>query len=135
LKLSILIAILGLASCGALIAAIGGEEDPAAVPPPTSTVATTAPPADETTEPEREPEASQPETYEIGEKARDGGYQFTVTKVTCGVKRVGDQYLGEKAQGQFCMVKLRIKERQQETHPLLQRKSGAGGHQGQNLFA
>jgi hypothetical protein len=48
-------------------------------------------------------------TYRIGEKARDDSYQFTVTKVTCGAKRVGDQYLGEKAQGKFCMVSLRVK--------------------------
>jgi hypothetical protein len=29
--------------------------------------------------------------------------------VTYGVKRVGDSYLGEKAQGQFCLVKMRVK--------------------------
>jgi hypothetical protein len=32
-----------------------------------------------------------------------------MAKVTCGVKRVGDSYLGEKAQGQFCLVKMRVK--------------------------
>jgi hypothetical protein len=36
-------------------------------------------------------------------------YQFVVTKIRCGVKRVGDQYLNDKAQGQFCLVGLRIK--------------------------
>jgi hypothetical protein len=103
-KLSILIAILGLASCGAIIGAIGEDEDPAttAQPTPSATQATSK-------APKSEPEASQPETAKIGEKVRDGGYQFTVTKVTCGVSRVGDQYMGEKAQGQFCMVKLRVK--------------------------
>jgi hypothetical protein len=34
-KLTILIAILGLASCGAVIGAIGGEEDPATTAQPT----------------------------------------------------------------------------------------------------
>jgi hypothetical protein len=37
------------------------------------------------------------------------GHQFTVTGVRCGVKRVGSQYFGDKAQGQFCLVKLRVK--------------------------
>jgi hypothetical protein len=37
-------------------------------------------------------------------KVRDDAYQFTVTKVRSGVSRVGDSYLGEKAQGQFCLV-------------------------------
>ena len=39
----------------------------------------------------------------------DEGYQFTVTKINCGARRVGDQYSGEKAQGQFCLVTMRIK--------------------------
>jgi hypothetical protein len=56
-KLGVLLAILGLASCGAIINTIGGGEDPATTAQPTSaTMATTAPPVDETTEPEPEPE-------------------------------------------------------------------------------
>jgi hypothetical protein len=35
--------------------------------------------------------------------------QFTVTRVSCGVRRVGDQCSGENAQGQFCLVTIRIK--------------------------
>jgi hypothetical protein len=50
-----------------------------------------------------------PGNLKVGEKVRDDNYQFTVTKVTYGVKRVGDSYLGEKAQGQFCLVKMRLK--------------------------
>jgi hypothetical protein len=108
-KLGVLLAILGLASCGAIINTIGGGEDPATTAQPTSaTMATTAPPVDETTEPEPEPEPTQ-KTVKIGEKVRDDSYQFTVTNVRCRVSRVGSQYLGEKAQGQFCLVKLRVK--------------------------
>jgi hypothetical protein len=59
-------------------------------------------------EAEPEPEPTQ-ETVKVGEKVRDGGYQFTVTNVKCGVKRVGTQYFGEKAQGKFCLVKMRVK--------------------------
>jgi hypothetical protein len=90
-----------LASCGAILGAIGGEDDSATTAQPTQSTkaATSKAPQSEPTQ----------ETVNVGEKVRDGGYQFTATKVTCGVKRVGDQYMGEKAQGQFCMVKLRVK--------------------------
>jgi hypothetical protein len=57
-------------------------------------------------EPEPEPEKSEPG---IGDKVRDDDYQFTVIKVRCGVSRVGGAYLNEKAQGQFCLVSLRVK--------------------------
>jgi hypothetical protein len=31
-------------------------------------------------------------TAKVGDKVTHDGYQFTVTKVRCGVRRVGDQY-------------------------------------------
>ena len=34
---------------------------------------------------------------------------FTITKVRAGVKSVGDEYLGEKAQGQFVLVDVKVK--------------------------
>ena len=43
-------------------------------------------------------------TERIGNKVRDGKFQFTVTKIRKGVKSVGDQYAGAKAQGQFVLV-------------------------------
>lgn len=45
----------------------------------------------------------------VGAKARDGQFEFTVKNVTCGKKVIGDQYLNTKAQGQFCLVKVHIK--------------------------
>lgn len=45
----------------------------------------------------------------IGDEVRDGQFAFTVTNVKCGVKEVGDQYLNAKAQGQFCLVSLTVK--------------------------
>ena len=87
-----------LASCVALIG--GGET---AAPPPSSEGSTAS---------ELQSEDSQPpaeKTYKIGEKATDDDYQFTVTKIKCGVSRVGDSYNNEKAQGQFCLVSMRIK--------------------------
>lgn len=87
-----------IAGCTALLT--GGES---AAPPTTS---------EESTAVESEPEDSEPpaeKTYKIGEKATDDDYQFTVTKIKCGVSRVGDSYADEKAQGQFCLVSLRVK--------------------------
>lgn len=40
----------------------------------------------------------------IGDKVRDGSFEFTVKKVNCGVRQVGDTYLNKKAQGQFCVI-------------------------------
>lgn len=45
----------------------------------------------------------------IGQAVRDGKFEFTVTKVQKGVPSVGSQYLGEKAQGQFVLVHITIK--------------------------
>jgi Domain of unknown function (DUF4352) len=90
----ILIALLvALVACGAML--IGDES---AVPPPAggdSTAGKSQPPAEK--------------TYKIGEKATDDAYQFTVTRIKCGVSRVGDSYDHEKPQGQFCLVTMQIK--------------------------
>jgi hypothetical protein len=106
LWIGILLGILFLASCGAIIGAISGEDEDAA---------TTAQPS--TTQagsqaPKPKPKGSEPpaeKTYKMGEKATDDAYQFTVTKIRCGVKKVGDAYSNEKAQGQFCLVSMRVK--------------------------
>jgi hypothetical protein len=111
-KLTTLIAILGLASCGAIINAIEGE-GPATTSVP-SPVATSVPPAEEpptSEEPEPEPteeEKPEPEA-KIGDRVTDGALRFVVSSVKCGATRIGDQYLNTKAQGQFCMVKIKVK--------------------------
>ena len=107
-KLASLIAILGLASCGAIIDAIGGEG--AATTSVPSPVATSEPPADEppTTE-EREPEPEPEPEAKIGDRVTDGELRFVVNSVKCGASRIGDQYLNTKAQGQFCLVKIKVK--------------------------
>jgi hypothetical protein len=46
----------------------------------------------------------------IGEAARDGKFEFTVTAMKCGETTVGtNEYLQEKAQGQFCRISMTIK--------------------------
>lgn len=87
-----------IVALGACVAAIGGSESAA--------------PAGGSSAPGDEPSPKESEavpTAKVGEKVTDEGYQFTVTKISCGVRRVGDQYAGEKAQGQFCLVSMRVK--------------------------
>ncbi|MET0416615.1 MAG: DUF4352 domain-containing protein, partial [Actinoplanes sp.] len=46
---------------------------------------------------------------QMGKAATDGKFQFTVTGMKCGVKQVGPAEFGEKAQGQFCLVDVTVK--------------------------
>ena len=44
----------------------------------------------------------------IGTPVRDGKFEFTVLKVKPGVTKVGNQYLGKTAQGQYVLVTLKV---------------------------
>jgi hypothetical protein len=49
-------------------------------------------------------------TAKLNEPARDGKFEFTISKVTCGEAKVGtNQYLTKTAQGQYCRVSMSIK--------------------------
>jgi len=48
-------------------------------------------------------------TVGLNQPARDGKFEFTVTKVECGIPQVGSEFLNEKAQGQFCLVHVGVK--------------------------
>lgn len=55
--------------------------------------------------------SSMPEakTKGIGDKARDGKFEFTILGLDCGKKQIGSQYLNQKAQGQFCLLSLKVR--------------------------
>ncbi|MFI7080627.1 DUF4352 domain-containing protein [Micromonospora sp. NPDC049903] len=53
--------------------------------------------------------ASGEKAAKIGDAARDGKFEFTVESNKCGVKKVGSDLLGAKAQGQFCLVTVNVK--------------------------
>ncbi|MQA26544.1 MAG: DUF4352 domain-containing protein [Micromonosporaceae bacterium] len=90
---------------GVVVAALSGGD---------TTEPSGADPAAERTEatgdesPEAEPEDEPTKVGKIGKPVRDGKFEFVVSKVKCGVQSVGDAY-GEKAQGQFCLISLSIK--------------------------
>ncbi|GAA5199582.1 hypothetical protein GCM10023322_75510 [Rugosimonospora acidiphila] len=44
----------------------------------------------------------------VGQPVRDGKFEFTVQKIQCGATKVGDSVLNKTAQGQFCMVTLKV---------------------------
>lgn len=44
----------------------------------------------------------------LNEAVRDGKFEFTVTGFRCGEASVGDEFFTEEAQGQFCLLGLRV---------------------------
>jgi len=50
-------------------------------------------------------------TAKVGEAARDGKFEFTVSSVKCGVPTVSDSsgYLSKSAQGQYCELNVAVK--------------------------
>lgn len=84
----------GVLLCGGLvvlIAATAGNHIPDAM--------TSNPPA---------PGQVGPEAARLMQPVRDGKFEFTVTKVQCGVPQVGDKILNRKAQGQYCLVSIKV---------------------------
>jgi len=45
----------------------------------------------------------------MGKPAKDGKFEFTVTKMKCSVPSVGPADFGQKAQGEFCLINVTIK--------------------------
>ncbi|NGM12920.1 DUF4352 domain-containing protein [Verrucosispora sioxanthis] len=60
-----------------------------------------------------------PKTAKIGQAVRDGKFEFTVKSNKCGVRKVGSDLLGDKAQGQFCLVTVNVKNIGKEPQTLL----------------
>lgn len=53
-----------------------------------------------------ETKVEEPKEAGLNTPVVDGKFTFTVTSVECGIPSVGDEYLSETAQGQFCRVGL-----------------------------
>ena len=100
------------------IGAAGGNDDGAATTQPQTSASAGAAKA---SSPARKPPASAPAKPPvsgpgkapaagpgIGDKVRDGKFEFMVTKVKPGVATVGDSMLGKKAQGQFVLVSITV---------------------------
>lgn len=67
-----------------------------------------------------ESDSGQAATAKIGQPARDGKFEFTVTKMTCGQKTIGNnEFTQAKAQGEFCVMDVTIKNIGDEPQTLL----------------
>jgi len=90
---------------------IGGLFAPDPAPTGTTTAAaTTSTDLAETVPGEKPPPATPAteRTPRLGQPARDGQYEFVVQKTRCGVTRVGPELLEQKAQGQFCLITVKV---------------------------
>lgn len=94
-----------LAAClagGATFALLGGALMKAA----------TAPDAAPTVSAATKPSTSQQRTNAppgLNTPVRDGKFEFVVTSVSCGHSSVGKGFIKREAKGQFCLVKLRVR--------------------------
>ncbi|MBW8485526.1 DUF4352 domain-containing protein [Actinomadura parmotrematis] len=97
-----------LVACGALIGSSG--EDTAAKKPAAQQPGATHRQSHEAAPKTPASRSTAPRTPAngIGREYRDGKFAFTVTKVKKGVRRVGDQYFGRTAQGQYVLLYVRV---------------------------
>ena len=98
--------VVALAVCGGIIAAMmgGGSDEPET----TGGGGDTEQPASEAPATEGE-DSEEDAAGTLGEPVRDGNFEFTVNSVDCGAAQVGDEFLSDKAQGQFCLVDVTVK--------------------------
>lgn len=112
-KIGLILAIVGgvLALCCVGTVAIGlaggdkGNEAAGAADPPAAEQP--AAPGDPTKPAAKEAPAKR--AAGIGDAVRDGKFEFTVTDMSCGKKTVGNEFLNKKAQGQFCLVDVTVR--------------------------
>jgi hypothetical protein len=49
------------------------------------------------------------DTVAVGQPGRDGAFEFTVSRIDCGVSQIGDSFVNQTAVGQFCLAELTIR--------------------------
>lgn len=81
-------------------------------------------------------ESSEPKTAKIGEPARDGKFEFTILSIDCGEQTVGSNpYLTKTAQGQYCLVSLKVKNIGDESQSLFSSNQKLFNKDGQEYSA
>lgn len=96
---ALLVVLVGCGSSG------GGNE---AAEPADDAVAATDKPATATSQPKKKDEGEKKKPG-LNQPVRDGKFEFTATRVKCGATKVGSDLIGEKAQGQYCLITLKVK--------------------------
>ena len=114
----VLTAILAVLALMVVVSALSGGDDetPTSQSAPTQSAEVAEPadqPASEETTEEPAQEATEeppaaPDQAGIGDPVRDGKFEFVVTGVEDGGTEIGDDFLGETAQGRFHLVHLTV---------------------------
>jgi hypothetical protein len=89
--------------CGALLSGSSDTSDSTTSEPTTAEQPAAQPPAEEA-----QPEEEGEKVATVGEPARDGKFEFVVTKVEPPVKSLGGDFGGEEAQGDFVVVRVDV---------------------------
>jgi hypothetical protein len=96
--------LVGIGACGAILS---GGSSPESDPSGSSAAQTASTrPAKPAT---KAPARKKAPVNGIGREYRDGKFAFTVTRIKKGVRRVGNEYLGQTAQGQFVLVYVTVR--------------------------
>jgi hypothetical protein len=96
---------LALVAIFAIAVASGGGDETATESVVDAGVGAVPDASDDTDTPAEESEGTEEaEVVEVGEAARDGKFEFTVTSFECGVQSVGEDFLTEEPQGEFCLL-------------------------------
>lgn len=98
-------AIAGLFMMGSCVAVVASSSD-TSVPAESRSPAAEKKPVEKG---EKNKKSAKKVTDGVGRTYRDGKFAFKVTKVKKGVQKVGNEYFGDTAQGQFVVISVTVK--------------------------
>ena len=122
-----------LVCCGAGVLSMGGGSDDASSSSDDSTTDDAADSTDSTTSKKTSKNAPAKSAPGIGDAARDGKFEFTISKVEKGVASVGSEYFNEKADGQFVLVHITVKNIGDESQTLFDSEQKLKDTQGRSF--
>lgn len=80
-----------------------------------------------------EPAAEKPAAPGLNQPVRDGKFEFVVSKVECGKKTLGEAPFASEAQGEYCVVSLKVKNIGNEAQMFMGTNQLAYNAQGQKF--
>jgi hypothetical protein len=86
----------------------GGTEEPAVADDTSTTAAAGSTKAQSVDASDAGASEEEDDTPGLNSPVRDGKFEFTVKSVECGEDKIGSGFMAEKAQGQFCIAKVRV---------------------------
>ncbi|NVI92872.1 DUF4352 domain-containing protein [Actinomadura sp. BRA 177] len=102
-------AVAGLFMLGSCVAVVARSSDTSSPVESQSPAAEKKPTGEKVEKGAQAKPSKKPVTNGIGRAYKDGKFAFTVTKVKKGVKKVGNEYFGDTAQGQFVIISVTVK--------------------------